>query len=194
MLFACRTFSADALRGLRRPSHKIQYNSETVTLSKYFNIIETKPWCSQGHVIRKRNNFVCDFFDLPFRTVPSDFPNGKRTDCNNLLRQGSQWPRQNIAKKTSTKIDSNALVHFFQILFFCVNHRPPSVALWIQIHNLQIQPKSIPTKIGTYSDCTMINHHRLLNLIWGSIFHHLQQDRSEQKFDFFKRKSTLKFP
>ena len=34
MLFAGRTFSADALRGLRRPSHKTQYDSETVTLSK----------------------------------------------------------------------------------------------------------------------------------------------------------------
>ena len=33
MLFAGRTFSADALRGLRRPSHKTQYDSETVTLS-----------------------------------------------------------------------------------------------------------------------------------------------------------------
>ena len=34
MLFAGHTFSADALRGLRRPSHKTQYDSETVTLSK----------------------------------------------------------------------------------------------------------------------------------------------------------------
>ena len=34
MLFAGRTFSADALRGLRRPSHKTQYDSETVTLSR----------------------------------------------------------------------------------------------------------------------------------------------------------------
>ena len=33
MLFAGRTFSADALRGLRQPSHKTQYDSETVTLS-----------------------------------------------------------------------------------------------------------------------------------------------------------------
>ena len=36
MLFAGRIFSADALRGLWRPSHKTQYNSETVTLSIYF--------------------------------------------------------------------------------------------------------------------------------------------------------------
>ena len=36
MLFAGRTFSADALRGLRRPSHKTQYDSETVTLSNIF--------------------------------------------------------------------------------------------------------------------------------------------------------------
>ena len=35
MLFAGRTFSADALRGLRRPSHKTQYDSETVTLSRF---------------------------------------------------------------------------------------------------------------------------------------------------------------
>ena len=33
MLYAGRTFSADALRGLRQPFHKTQYNSETVTLS-----------------------------------------------------------------------------------------------------------------------------------------------------------------
>ena len=33
MLFAGRIFSADALRGLRRPSHKTQCNTETVTLS-----------------------------------------------------------------------------------------------------------------------------------------------------------------
>ena len=33
MFFAGRTFSADALRRLRRPSHNSQYNSETVTLS-----------------------------------------------------------------------------------------------------------------------------------------------------------------
>ena len=37
MLFAGRTFSADALRGLRRPSHKTQFNSETVTLSKLYS-------------------------------------------------------------------------------------------------------------------------------------------------------------
>ena len=102
----------------RHPSDHFILTSHSLSDNKYFNIIETKPWCRQSHVIRKRNNFVCDFFDLPFRTVPSDFPNGKRTDCNNLLRQGSQWPRQNIAKKTSTKIDRSALVHFFQILVF----------------------------------------------------------------------------
>ena len=62
---------------------------------------------------RKKNKFIYYLSDLPFRTVPFDFPNGKKTDCNNLLRQGSQRPRQNIAKKTSTKIDRSALVHFF---------------------------------------------------------------------------------
>ena len=43
MLFAGRTFSADALRGLRRPSHKTQYDSETVTLSKKSKRIEFTP-------------------------------------------------------------------------------------------------------------------------------------------------------
>ena len=40
MLFAGCTFSTDALRGLRRPSHKTQYDSETVTLSKFLRYQE----------------------------------------------------------------------------------------------------------------------------------------------------------
>ena len=38
MFFAGRTFSADALTGLQRPSHKTQYNSETVTLSSLLQL------------------------------------------------------------------------------------------------------------------------------------------------------------
>ena len=63
MLFAGRTFSADALRGLRRPSHKTQYNSESVTLSRKEDKI---CWITFGEIFeqisqqfRHSNNEVC---------------------------------------------------------------------------------------------------------------------------------------
>ena len=57
MLIAGRTFSADALRGLRRPSHKTQYDSETVTLSMYYD--KSDPY--NGH---QNAQFFCNNVNL----------------------------------------------------------------------------------------------------------------------------------
>ena len=63
MLFAGRTFSADALRGLRRPSHKTQYNSETVTLSIINSLIIIIKIGYERHQIVKH----CFHEVLPYR-------------------------------------------------------------------------------------------------------------------------------
>ena len=54
MFFAGRTFSADALRGLRRPSHKTQYDSETVTLSRQFTL-----FCREATFVANLCTFKC---------------------------------------------------------------------------------------------------------------------------------------
>ena len=87
------------------------------------------------------------------------------------------WPlRQNFTKKMLTKIDSkldHLLLTFFlsKSWFFCLCW---FCALDPDCRQFSILKKSISTKIGTYSDCAMINQRPLLNLISGSIFHHLE--------------------
>ena len=88
------------------------------------------------------------------------------------------WPLwQNFTKKISTKIDSSKLDHLL-LTFFCLNlgfFACAGFALWIQIvDNFQSWKKVFRPKLALYSDCAMINHRCLLNLISGSIFHHLE--------------------
>ena len=85
--------------------------------------------------------------------------------------------RQNFTKKILTKIDSK-LDHLLLTPFFLSKSwffACAGFALWIQIvDNFQSWKKVFRPKLALYSDCAMINHRCLLNLISGSIFHHLE--------------------
>ena len=88
---------------------------------------------------------------------------GKEDGQDKTLPRKSQ--NQNWRSRISSPPPFSSILVFFSVKYRRVLRFESRSAIFNP-------PKCIPTKIGAYSDSTMIDHRCLLNLIGASIFHH----------------------